>query len=73
MKRQLNGANDKLLRLQRHQEMKVETNQEKIDKLKKDHESVSTERAQAMAKVEENEKICETMEEKVILPLIIDV
>jgi len=68
-KRQLVSSTEKLDRLSKHQESKNSINENKLNQLKKEYESVSMKSQETMNKVEENEAISLQIEKKVkILP-----
>jgi septal ring factor EnvC (AmiA/AmiB activator) len=65
LERQLNIAKEKLVRLEKHQQSKQETNEGNLARLKADYQAVSEERSAAQLKVDENEAHIAELEREV--------
>ncbi|KAI8914738.1 Nuf2 family-domain-containing protein [Powellomyces hirtus] len=64
LKRQLNGANDKIARLEKHQTVKNSAMFAKLDKLKEEFRLANIEKQQCQAKTEENDRVKKDMVER---------
>ncbi|TPX61932.1 hypothetical protein PhCBS80983_g00851 [Powellomyces hirtus] len=64
LKRQLNGANDKIARLEKHQTVKNSAMFAKLDKLKEEFRLADIEKQQCQAKTEENDRVKKDMVER---------
>lgn len=65
MRRQVNTAQEKITRLQRHQATKRETVEMKLAKLREEYNAIADERSNQQTKIDENRRIVEDMEKKV--------
>ncbi|ORY02797.1 Nuf2-domain-containing protein [Basidiobolus meristosporus CBS 931.73] len=65
LSRQLVASQEKIARLQKHQQMKRETIEEKLTTLREEYSVISAERTSAQAKIDEHKRIVDEMEQKV--------